>query len=107
MLLVINPDNPQNRLIGQVVAVLVRGDHEASETKVAALLGGVVLANLDTQASASASAFAIGIEANPIDTKLLLVSTADKDGRTTSIRAVVQFRPDSAELAINSWRVKE
>jgi hypothetical protein len=69
------------------------------------LLGGVVLANLDTQASASATAFAIGIESNPVDTRLLLISTAEKGGQSTSIRAVVQFRPDTGELAVNSWRV--
>jgi hypothetical protein len=70
------------------------------------LLGGVVLANMDTQASASASAFAIGIEANPVDTRLLLVSTAEKNGEATTIRAVLQFRPDTGELAVNSWRVQ-
>lgn len=69
------------------------------------LLGGVVVANLDTQASASASAFLIGIETNPAATRLLLISTATLNGRTTTIRAVVQFRPDSGELAVNSWRV--
>ncbi len=69
------------------------------------LLGGIVVALLDTQASASASAFAIGVESNPIDVKLLLISTAQKNGRTTSIRAVVQYRPDVGELAVNSWRV--
>jgi len=69
------------------------------------LLGGIVVANLDTQASASASAFLIGIETNPADTRLLLISTATKNGRTTVIRAIVQFRPDSGELAVNSWRV--
>jgi Tfp pilus assembly protein PilX len=69
------------------------------------LLGGVVTARLDVQASASASAFAVGIETNPIDVRLLLASTATKNGRSTTVRAVVQFRPDSGELAINSWRV--
>lgn len=69
------------------------------------LLGGLVVAKLDTQASASATAFSIGIETNPIDAKLLLISTASKNGRSTSIRAVVQYRPDSGELAVNSWRV--
>lgn len=69
------------------------------------LLGGIVVALLDTQASASASAFAIGIETNPVDVRLLLVSTATKNGHATTIRAVVQFRPDSGELAVNSWRV--
>ncbi len=69
------------------------------------LLGGLVVATLDTQASASASAFAIGIESNPVDVKLLLISTATKDGAKTSIRAVIQYRPDNKDLAINSWRV--
>lgn len=69
------------------------------------ILGGIVIANLDTQASASATAFLIGIETNPSDTKLLLISTATLRSQTTVIRAVVQFRPDSGELAVNSWRV--
>ncbi len=69
------------------------------------LLGGIVIANLDTQASASASAFLIGIETNPSDTKLLLISKSTLNSRSTTIRAVVQFRPDSGELAVNSWRV--
>lgn len=69
------------------------------------MLGGIVIALLDTQASASATAFSIGIETNPVDAKLLIISTATKNGRSTSIRAVVQYRPDSSELAVNSWRV--
>jgi Tfp pilus assembly protein PilX len=71
------------------------------------LLGGIVIALLDTQASASASAFLIGIESNPIDTRLLLTSTATLDGCSTVIKAVVQFRPDTGDLAVNSWRVTE
>ena len=70
------------------------------------LLGGIVIANLDTQASASASAFMIGIESNPIDVRMLLVSTATLKEKSTTIRAVVQFRPDTGDLAVNSWRVK-
>ena len=70
------------------------------------LLGGIVIARLDTQASASASAFLIGIESNPIDVRMLLISTATLKGKSTTIRAVVQFRPDTGDLAVNSWRVK-
>lgn len=70
------------------------------------LLGGIVVANLDTQASASASAFLIGIESNPIDVKMLLVSTSTLKNQSTTVRAVVQFRPDTGDLAVNSWRVK-
>ena len=69
------------------------------------LLGGLVVANLDTQASASASAFSIGIETSPRDAKFLLSSTATLYGHSTTIQAVVQFRPTSSDLAINSWRV--
>ncbi len=71
------------------------------------LIGGLVIGQLETQASNSASEFAIGIESNPIETRLLLESTATKDGQSTSIRAIVQYRPDSRELAINSWRVSD
>ena len=70
------------------------------------LLGGIVVANLDTQASASASAFLIGIESNPIDVRMVLVATATLKGQSATIRAVVQFRPDTGDLAVNSWRVK-
>ncbi len=69
------------------------------------LIGGVVIAQLDAQASNSAQAFAIGVEGTPIETHFLLESTAVKDGRSTTIRAVVQYRPDGRQLAVNSWRV--
>jgi hypothetical protein len=69
------------------------------------ILGGLVIGQLDTQASNSAQAFSIGIEGNPIEARLLLESTATKDGNSTTIRAVVQYRPDFKELAVNSWRV--
>lgn len=69
------------------------------------LIGGVVIAQLDAQASNSAQAFAIGIEGTPIETHFLLESTATKDGTSTTIRAVVQYRPDSRQLAVNSWRI--
>ena len=70
------------------------------------LLGGIVVARLDTQASASASGFLVGIEANPVWARLLLVSTSTLNGRNSVIRAVVQYRPDTGDLAINSWRVQ-
>lgn len=69
------------------------------------LLGGLVVARLDTQASASASAFSIGIESSPRNARYLLASTATLDGHSTTIQAVVQFRPTDSQLAINSWRV--
>lgn len=69
------------------------------------LLGGIAIARLDTQASASATAFTIGIESNPVTTRLLLISTSTLNGRVTRIRAIVEFRPDTGDLAVNSWRV--
>ena len=71
------------------------------------LIGGVVIAQLDAQASNSAEAFAIGVEGTPIETHFLLESTAVKDGLSTTIRAVVQYRPDGRQLAVNSWRVAD
>ncbi|MFZ9629309.1 MAG: hypothetical protein ACO3C1_08145 [Ilumatobacteraceae bacterium] len=70
------------------------------------LLGGIVVALLDTQA-ANATAFHIGIESNPISTRLLLVAASTLNGCTTKARAVVQFRPDTGDLAVNSWRVAD
>lgn len=70
------------------------------------LLGGIVVARLDTQASASASGFLVGIESNPVWARLLLTSTSTLNGRNAVIRAVVQFRPDTGDLAVNSWRVQ-
>jgi hypothetical protein len=71
------------------------------------LIGGVVIGQLDAQASASATEFSIGIEPTPSETHFLLESTATKDGLSTTIRSVVQFRPDTRQLAINSWRVAD
>ena len=70
------------------------------------LLGGIVVARLDTQASASATGFLVGIGANPVWARLLLTSTSTLKGRSVVIRAVVQFRPDTGDLAVNSWRVQ-
>jgi hypothetical protein len=78
-----------------------------TNASVGQLVGGLAIAQLDTQASNSASEFSIGIETNPAEVRLLLESTATKDERSTTIRAVVQYRPDSRQLAVNSWRVAE
>jgi hypothetical protein len=78
-----------------------------TNASVGQLIGGLAIAQLDAQASNSASAFSIGIEGNPVETNYLLQSKATKDGQSTTIRAVVQFRPDTRQLAINSWRVQE
>lgn len=68
-------------------------------------LGGLVAAYVEVQASASVNALNIRVETSPSTAKWLVVSTATKNGRTTTIRAVVEYQPDTAALAINSWRV--
>ncbi len=68
-------------------------------------LGGVVGAYVEVQASASVSALNIRVETSPYVGKVLLVSTATKNGKSNSIRAIVDFQPDTGFLAINSWRV--
>lgn len=71
------------------------------------MLGGVVSAVLDVQASASASNFLIRVETDPTTFKLLLVSSAtDSRGGVTRVRTVVDMNPDSGALAVNSWRVE-
>ena len=98
-----NNDMAIHGLVWAPLAALTLGN--VSNAANGQLLGGVVVAILDIQASNSAQAFAIGIETSPVEAKLLLISTSTKGGRSTSVRAVVQFRPDSSELAVNSWRV--
>jgi hypothetical protein len=74
------------------------------------LLGGVVVAHLVLQSSASATNFEIAVPTTPINVKLMLTSTATKNG-TTSIRSIIDYRPFTTSLtdriAINSWRVCE
>ena len=68
-------------------------------------LGGLVGAYVEVQASASVNALNIRVETSPAKAKWLLISTATKNGYTTTIRAVIEYQPDTAFLAINSWRV--
>lgn len=71
------------------------------------MLGGVVAALLDVQASASASNFLIRVETDPTNFKLLLISAAtDQRGGVTRVRTVLDLNPDSGQVAINSWRVE-
>ena len=68
-------------------------------------LGGLVGAYVEVQASASVNSLNIRVETSPAKAKWLLISTATKHSNTTTIRAVVEYQPDTAFLAINSWRV--
>lgn len=78
-----------------------------TNASVGQIIGGLAVGQLDVQASASTEEFAIGVEGTPIETHFLLESTAVKDGNSTTIRAVVQYRPDGRELALNSWRIAD
>ena len=72
------------------------------------ILGGLVVAKLVLQSSASASNFEIAVATSPVDYTVLLIATATKGG-TTTIRAVVDYRPYEdildQRLAISSWWV--
>ena len=80
----------------------------ATNTSEQKVLGGLVVARLVLQSSASASNFAIQVATSPIKVTVLLTATATKNGSTT-IRAVIDYRPYSQDikqrLAISSWRV--
>jgi hypothetical protein len=96
---------------GQIYAPLARMEFgNVTNTATQKLLGGVVVAHLVLQSSASATNFEIAVPTTPINVKLMLTSRAVKNG-TTTIRAVIDYRPFTDTLtnriAINSWRVCE
>jgi hypothetical protein len=70
------------------------------------LLGGAAIARLVLQASASAQAFIIRVETSPIEFELMIDAVATKNGRSTTMRAVVQV-DDQGTTAVNSLRVVE
>ena len=80
----------------------------ATNTAKQEVMGGLVVARLVLQSSASASNFKISVAVSPVNYKVVLVATAKKNG-TTRIRAVVDYRPYEAvlgnRLAISSWWV--
>ncbi|MGH9133256.1 MAG: hypothetical protein ACRDZZ_04910, partial [Ilumatobacteraceae bacterium] len=70
------------------------------------ILGGAVFARIHLQASASASAFIIRVETTPIAYELRVDATATKNGRSTTMTAVVQVS-DQGVTAVNSLRVRD
>ncbi len=80
----------------------------ATNTADQKLLGGLIVARLKLQSSASATNFEISVPTSPITAKIQLTSNAYKRGKTT-IRAVVEYRPYEDDIddrvRINSWRV--
>jgi hypothetical protein len=78
----------------------------ATSTAKQKIMGGLVVARLVLQSSASAANFEIAVATSPLDYTVLLVASATRNG-TTTIRAVVDYRPYEVDLderlAISSW----
>jgi hypothetical protein len=81
-----------------------------SNTATQKMLGGLIVSRLVLQSSTSATNFEIQVPTSPITARIQLTSTAVKNG-TTSIQAVVEYRPYEANIderiRVNSWRVCE
>ncbi len=69
------------------------------------LLGGAVISSISVAASASAGEFTIAVEPSDLHGKMVLDSVATKDGISTTIRSVVDYRPTTNYAAVTSWRV--
>ena len=82
------------------------GDATASAKQ--KIMGGLVVARLVLQSSASAANFEIAVATSPVDYTVLLIAQATNRG-TTTIRAVVDYRPYEdlldKRLAVSSWWV--
>lgn len=94
---------------GMIYAPLAQMEFgNVTNTAVQKLYGGLVIARLILQSSASAQNFEIAVPTSPITSHIELTSTAVKNGET-SIRAVVEYRPYeeniAQRIAVNSWRV--
>lgn len=86
----------------------VRFANAASPTTDVRVLGGVIVARLDIQVVPSATNFRIGVQTSPGTAEVVLTSTATKNGLTTSMEAVVGYRPTASvddRIDIRSWRV--
>jgi hypothetical protein len=84
-----------------------------TNSSVAQLVGGAVVAKLDVSTSASITGFVIEVQGSPQSDKIIFTATATKKG-TTKVRVIAQLRfsppPTGSgvgtwELAMNSWRV--
>lgn len=72
------------------------------------LLGGVVAASLWGDSNPSTGGFKIQVDTSPADYRLLVESTATKNGVEVTVRAVVEYRADedfNNRVAVNSLRV--
>ena len=80
---------------------------EITNTADGQLLGGVVVSNIDLRSSAAGTGFIVAVEPSDLWGKLQLDSVAVLNGRTTTIRSIVDFRPSTGYVAVTSWRVVE
>ncbi len=83
-----------------------------TNTVVAQILGGAVVARIDVDSSASADGLLIRVQGAPSSDKWALTSTATEHGAVTRVRVIAQVRHSSTdagqtvwEVAQNSWRV--
>lgn len=99
--------NKDMAIHGMVWAPLARITlSNVANTAEAQLLGGAVLSNIKFDSSASATGFVIAVEPGDITGLLQMDSTATTpDGRTTTIRSIVDYRPSTRYAAATSWRV--
>jgi hypothetical protein len=104
-------DNKQFVTHGLVYAPLAKMEFgNVSAGAVQKVLGGLVVSRVILQSSNSSKEFVVRVSPRPIDSEIQLTSTAVKNG-ATSVRAVVQYRPNNLEInnrvRVNSWRVCE
>lgn len=79
---------------------------EVANTAEAQLLGGAVISNIKVDSSAGTTGLVIAVEPGDITGLLQLDSTATTpDGKSTTIRSIVDYRPSTKYAAATSWRV--
>ncbi len=73
--------------------------------KAAVLRGGAVVASFRGGVSAAAVGFVIEVPTSESSTRLLLESVATDDRASNTVRAIVDYRPSTGEVAVQSRRV--
>lgn len=73
--------------------------------KAAVLRGGAVVARFEGGVSAAAIGFVIEVPTSRSSTKLLLEATSTDGRGSSTVRAVVEYRPSTGEIAVASRRV--
>ena len=73
--------------------------------KAAVLRGGAVVARFEGGVSAAAIGFVIEVPTSKSSTKLMLEATATDDRASNTVRSIVEYRPSTGEIAVNSRRL--